>query len=71
MFGGKYRKIYYYFFSTNYKKQITKIDKDGNDKIVDILYKIKFTMFSMSSSLSNLVDNLSEGVHNDKCIHRL
>ena len=22
----------------------------------------------MSSSLSNLVDNLSEGLHNDKCI---
>ena len=38
MFGGKYRKIYY--FSVPIKKQITKIDKDDNDKIVNILYKI-------------------------------
>ena len=37
MFGGQYRKIKY-FFSTNKKN---KIDKDGNDKIVDISYKIK------------------------------
>ena len=36
------------------KKEITKKDKDG----------FRF----MSSSLSNLADNLSEGLYNDRCI---
>ena len=53
------------------KKEITKKDKDGNDKITKIPYKIKFidSFRFMSSSLSNLVDNLSEGLHNDRCIY--
>ena len=60
----------YITFLVPIKKQITKIGKDGNDKIVDISYKIKFTdsFRFISSSLSNLVANLSEGLHNDKCI---
>ena len=51
------------------KKEIIKIDKDGNDKITEISYKIKFidSFRFMSSSLSSLVDNLSEGLHCDKC----
>ena len=51
------------------KKEITKKYKDGNDKITKISYKIKFinSYRFMSTSLSNLVNNLSEGVHNDKC----
>ena len=51
------------------KKEITKKDKDGNDKITKISYKIKFidSFRFMSSSLSNLVDNLSEGFHSHKC----
>ena len=51
------------------KKEITKKDKDGNDKITKIPYKIKFidTYRFMATSLSNLVNNLSEGFHNDKC----
>ena len=51
------------------KKEITKIDKDGNDKTTKISYKIKFTdsFTFISSSLSNLVDNLSEGLLSDKC----
>ena len=38
-----------------------------NDKI--IAYKIKFIdgFRYMSSLLSGLVDNLSDGIHNDKC----
>ena len=51
------------------KKEITKKDKDGNDKITKLSYKIKFidSYRFMSTSLSSLVNNLSEGVHNDKC----
>ena len=55
--------------SVQIKKEITKKDKDGNDKITKIPYKIKFidTYRFMATSLSNLVNNLSEGFHNDKC----
>ena len=51
------------------KKEFTKVDKDGNDKIMRISYKIKFidSFISISSSLSSLVDNLSEGLHSEKC----
>ena len=36
---------------------------------MEVLYKIKFidNVRFMSSSLSSLVDNLSDGLHNDKC----
>ena len=49
--------------------EITKKDKNGNDKITKI-NKIKFidSYRFMSTSLSNLVSNLSEGFHNDRCI---
>ena len=59
----------YVTFSLLIKKKITKIDKDGNDKMMTISYKIKFIecFRFMSRSLSNLVDNLSEGRHSDKC----
>ena len=60
----------YITFSVTIQKEITKTDKDGNDKITKMSYKIKFidSFRFMSSSLSNLVDNLSEGLHNDRCI---
>ena len=50
-------------------KEITKKDKDGNDKITKTSYKIKFidSYRFMSCLLSSLVTNLSEGLHNDKC----
>ena len=40
-----------------------------DNKDLEIAYKIKFidSYRFMSSSLSKLVDNLSEGVHNNKC----
>ena len=49
----------YIIFSATIKKKITKIDKNGNAKIVNISYKIKFIVSFriLSSSLSNLVDN--------------
>ena len=59
----------YITFSVPIKKEVTKKDKDGNDKITKISCKIKFieSYRFISTSLSNLVNNLSEGVHNDKC----
>ena len=55
----KHRK--YITFSVTIKKEL------DNDKT--ITYKIKFidSFRFMSSSLSSLVDNLSEGLHSDKC----
>ena len=45
--------------------------KKGLDNGKSITYKIKFidSFRFMSSSLLNLVDNLSEGLHCDKCIY--
>ena len=59
----------YITFSVPIKKEITKKYKDGNDKTTKISYKIKFidSYRFMSTSLSNLVNNSSERVHNDKC----
>ena len=60
----------YISFSVPVKKEITKKGKNGNDKITKVSYKIKFidSYRFMSTSLSNLVSNLSEGFHNDRCI---
>ena len=60
----------YITFSVPIKKEITKKDKNGNDKITKISHKIKFidSYRFMSTSLSNLVSNLYEGLHNDRCI---
>ena len=53
----------YITFSVPIKKKI-------ENKDLEITYKIKFIDSSrfMSSSLSKLVDNLSEGIHNNKCL---
>ena len=59
----------YKTFPVPIKKRIIKIDKDGN-KIDEIIsYKIKFidSAIYLASSLSNLVDNLTEGIHKTKC----
>ena len=57
------------FFSAPIKKEITKIDKDGNESVDNISYKIKYTDSArfMATSLSNLVDNLAERFHKTKC----
>ena len=46
------------------------IKKKIENKDLEITYKIKFidSYRFMSSSLSKLVDNLSEGIHNNKCL---
>ena len=53
----------YITFSVPVKKKI-------ESKDIEITYKIKFidSYRFMSSSLSKLVDNLSEGIHNNKCV---
>ena len=54
----------YITFSVPIKKEITK-----KDKIIKISYKITFidSFRFMSTSLSKLIHNLSEGLHNGKC----
>ena len=50
------------------EKEIRKIDKYGNEDIITISYRIKSidsTRF-IESSLSNLVDNLADGIHKIK-----
>ena len=58
--------------SKNTEKYITfsvPLKKKIENKNLEITYKIKFidSFRFMSSSLSKLVDNLSEGIHNNKC----
>ena len=52
----------YKTFSIPIEKEVTKIDKDGNESVVTISYKIKFIDSARftATSLSNLVDNLRE-----------
>ena len=61
------------FLGENTEKYITfsePIKKNIENKDLEITYKIKFidSYRFMSSSLSKLVDNLSEGIHNNKCL---
>ena len=60
----KYRNI-----SIPIEKEVTNIHKDGNESLVNISYKTKFIDNArfMASSLSNLVDKLTEGIHKVKC----
>ena len=56
----------YITFSAPVKKKI-----NNKNKTLEITYKIKFidSYRFMSTSLSKLVDNLSEGLHNNKCVN--
>ena len=53
----------YITFSVPIKKKI-------ENKDIEITYKIKFidSFRFMATSLSNLVDNLTEDIHGDKCV---
>ena len=66
MSRGKYRKVQN--FSVPIERKVTNIDKSGNESVVTISYKTKFIDSErfMASSLSNLVDNLTEGIHKIK-----
>ena len=56
-------------FSVPTEKEVSNIDKDGNESVVTISYKIKFVDSArfMVSSLSCRTDNLAEGIHQIKC----
>ena len=45
---------------------MAKFDKDGNESSISYQIKLYVSARSMASSLSNLVDNLAEGIHNIK-----
>ena len=59
----------YITFSVPLRKEITKKDKNGNDKIMKISYKLEFidSFRFVPSSFSRLAVNLSDGFNNDKC----
>ena len=65
--GEKQKK--YTTFSFSREKVIRKVNKDGNEYIMTISYKIKFIDSArfMASSILYLVDNLGEGIHKIKC----
>ena len=54
--------------NTEKYKTFSKIDKDGDESVVTISYKIKFIDSArfIASSLSNLDDNLAEGINKIK-----
>ena len=66
-FEGKFNVLWentekYKTFSVPIEKEVTDIDKDGNESVVTISYKMKFidsTRF-MATSLSILAENLTE-----------
>ena len=59
----------YVTFRVPIEKEVTRIDENGEENTKNISYILEFidsTRF-MASSLSNLVNNLSEGIHIIKC----
>ena len=56
-------------FSFPIEKEVKKIDKNGNGSVVTTSYKIIFIESErvIATSLSNLADNLAEGIHKIKC----
>ena len=52
------------FFCSNRKR---KVHKDGNEDIITISYKIHFNARIIENSLSNLVKNLAEEIHEIIC----
>ena len=59
----------YKTFSIPIEKEVIKNDEDGHESVATISYEIKLIGSArfMATSLSNLVDNLTEGIHKIKC----
>ena len=66
MFWGNHRKVQN-FFCPNRKKswliKMIKFNKDDNEGVVKLIDSARF----MVNSLSNLVNNLAEGIQKFKC----
>ena len=62
----------YITFTVPIEKEITKIDKNREEFTKNISYILQFIESArfMASSLLNLVDNLSEGIHKTKCKYK-
>ena len=54
------------------RKRVKRIDKNGEEIIEIISYRLRFIQNArfMTSLLSNLVKNLSKGIHKFKCKYR-
>ena len=66
MSWGKNYKENYKNFSVPVKKEITNIDKNGNKSVETIKIVFVNSMRFMATSLSKLVDNLTQGIHKIK-----
>ena len=62
----------YIIFTIPIEKEVTRIDKNREQVTKNISYILQFIDSSrfMACSLSNLVNNLSEGIHRIKCKYR-
>ena len=60
----KYKKIFILIWI-----EVKIIDKDGNESVVTVCYKIKFINSAkfLATSLSNLDGNLTDGIHKIRC----
>ena len=69
MFRKKYWNVYSFYFTVPIEKEVTRIDKNGEQIAKNISYHLQFIDSArfMASSLSNLVNNLSEELHIIKC----
>ena len=62
----------YKTFSVPIENEVTIIDENGKEITKNILYTLQFVRAArfLASSLSNLVNNLSEGIHRIKCKYK-
>ena len=62
----------YITFAVSIEKEVKRTDKNGEENTKNKSYRLLFidSPRFMTSSLSNLDNNLSEGIHKIKCKHR-
>ena len=61
----------YITFTVPIEQEITRIDKNGEEITKNMSYMLQFIYSArfMASTVSNLVNNLSEGIHKIRCKH--